>query len=287
MASKKSKSKTKHYPVVRAANIDVTGPVTSTTAILRISDYLSKVNRRLYRQGRNYEVKIDLDVDAPGVYEVFAIADSWMNQNAFKVAYQMYLDNTDDERERVKGSAMARWNDFRVLPGVTGQEYNPALMDQNLTSVQLTAGEFLNTRVEDATGTLRNFTWSPLPTPSQYGMVAEYDLAGDTGSDPSAVTADMPYSDLEADDSATLAADLQTFGNLPPYDGVTSNQASPFVKIATLGTNANSKKLSTGFFTAPCGFVFIKNVNLDDSAYISWTVKAGDYKGVHALSMLE
>lgn len=286
MASKKS-TKTKHYPVVRQANIDVTGPVTSTTAILRISDYLSKVNRRLYRQGRNYQVKIDLDVDAPGVYEVFAIADSWMNQNAFKVAYEMYLDNTDDERERVKGSAMARWNDFRVIPGVSGQEWNPALVDQGLALVQLSTGEFLNTRVEDATGTLRNFTWSPAPTASQYGMVAEYDLAGDTGSDPSAVTANMPYSDLEADDSATLAADLQTFGNLPPYDGVTSNQASPFVKVATLGTNANSKKLSTGFFTAPCGFVFITNVNLSDGQFITWSAKAGDYKGVHAPSMLE
>ena len=287
MASKKSNSMKKHYPVVRQASIDVSGPVTSTTAILRISDYLSKVNRRLYRQGRNYQVKIDLDVDAPGVYEVFAISDSWMNQNAFKVAYDMYLDNTDDERERVKGSAMARWNDFRVIPGVIGQEWNPALVDQTLALVQLTAGEFLNTRVQDATGTLRNFTWSPAPTASQYGMVAEYDLAGDTGSDPSAVTANMPYSDLEADDSATLAADLQTFGNLPPYDGVTSNQASPFVKIATLGTNANSKKLSTGFFTAPCGFVFIKNVDLADGQYIQWSVKAGDYKGVHAPSMLE
>ena len=118
-------------------------------------------------------------------------------------------------------------------------------------------------------------------------MLAEYDLAGDTGSDPSAVTANMPYSDLEADDSATLAADLQTFGNLPPYDGVTSNQATPYVRVATLGTNANSKKLSTGFFTAPCGFVFIRALNSDDGTYFTWTAKAGDYKGVHAPSMLE
>lgn len=277
----------KRYPVVNKGQIDVTGPVSGTTAILSISDYLSKTNRRLYRQGRNYEVKIDLDVDVPGVVEVFAIADSWMNQNAFKMAYQMYLDNTDDERERIKNSRYARWNDFRVIPGVTGQDWNPAMFDQSLASTQLTVGEFLNTRVEDATGTLRNFTWSPAPTASQYGIVAEYDLAGDTGANPSAVTGDMPYSDLEADDSATLASDLQTFGNLPPYDGVTSNQASPFVKIATLGNNGGIQKLSTGYFTAPCGFVFITGVDLATGAYINWCVRPGDYKGVHAPSMLE
>ena len=125
MAQKKANSN-KRYPVVRSAQIDVTGPITSTTAILKIGDLMSKVNRRLYRQARNYEVKIDLDVDAPGVYEVFAISDTWMNQNALKMAHDIYLDNTDDERERIKNAAMARWNDFRVLPGVTGQEYNPA-----------------------------------------------------------------------------------------------------------------------------------------------------------------
>jgi hypothetical protein len=255
---------------------------------LKIGDLMSKVNRRLYRQARNYEVKIDLDVGAPGQYEVFAISDSWMNQNALKMAHDIYLDNTDDERERIKDAAMARWNDFRVLPGVTGTMYNPALFDVALTSTQLTVGEFVDTRVQDQTGTLRNFTWSPSPTASQYAIVGQYDLAGDTGSNPSAVTGDMPYADLEADDSAQLGADLQTFGNLPPYDGVTSNQATPFVKVATLGTNAaGSQRLSTGFFTAPCGFVYIKNVNLSDSAFITWTVKSGDYKGVHAPSMLE
>jgi hypothetical protein len=287
MAQKKANSD-KRYPVVRSAQIDVTGPITSTTAILKIGDLMSKVNRRLYRQARNYEVKIDLDVDAPGVYEVFAISDTWMNQNALKMAHDIYLDNTDDERERIKNAAMARWNDFRVLPGVTGQEYNPALFDASLALTQLTVGEFQNTRVQDQTGTLRNFTWSPTPTASQYSIVGQYDLAGDTGSNPSAVTGDMPYADLEADDSAQLGADLQTFGNLPPYDGVTSNQATPFVKVATLGTNAaGSQKLSTGFFTAPCGFVFITNVNLSDAPFITWTVKSGDYKGVHAPSMID
>jgi hypothetical protein len=274
--------------VIKHGKIDVTGPVTSTTAVLRISDYLSKTNRRLYRQGRYYEAKIDIDIEAPGVYKVFALSDSWMVENGFKTAYETYLDNTDDERERIKDSSMARWNDFRVIPGVTGQEYNPAQFSPALASTQLNSGEFLNTRVEDASGVLRNFTWSNSPSASQYGILTEYDKAGDTGANPSAVTGDMPYSDLEADDSAVLAGDLQTFGNLPPYDGVGSNQASPWIQVATLSvTAAGATKLSTGFFTAPCGFVVITGVNLPDSAFINWTVKGGEYKGVHAPSMLE
>ena len=286
MASRKTTMK-KRYPVVKSGQIDVTGPVTSTTAILRISDYLSKVNRRLYRQGRAYECKIEIDVDTPTTHEVFVLNDSWMVQNALKTGYEMYLDNTDDERERIKGNAMARWNDFRVKPGVSGQEWNPAMFTPALASTQLTVGEFLNTRVEDASGTLRNFTWSASPSASEYSLLNEYNLAGDTGADPSAVTGDMPYADLEADDSQQLAADLQTFGNLPPYDGVGSNQNSPWVKVATLGINGGAQKLSTGFFTAPCGFVIVTNVNLADGAFLNWCVKHGDYKGVHAPSMLE
>jgi hypothetical protein len=101
----------------------------------------------------------------------------------------------------------------------------------------------------------------------------------------------MPYDDLMSDDSAAMASDLQTKGNLPPYDATGVNAGEPWVRVGTLSAGASSK-LSTGFFNAPCGFVIITQGGGFENAivqeeFLSWTVKSGDYKGVHAPSLLE
>jgi len=91
-----------------------------------------------------------------------------------------------------------------------------------------------------------------------------------------------------ADDSATMGAFLQIQGNEPPYDATGVGADSPWVRVATLSTGS-SQKLSTGFFKAPCGLVIFDSsevINVNVNA-LSWEVKAGDYKGVHAPSMLE
>ena len=98
----------------------------------------------------------------------------------------------------------------------------------------------------------------------------------------------MPYDDLMADDDAAMAEALQVRGNAPPYDADGVLQASPWIKVGTL-TTGSSQKLSTGYFNAPCGFVILKpsgTPNVPEGS-LQWTVKAGDYKGVHAPSLLE
>ncbi|MDB4305896.1 hypothetical protein N9927_04360 [Akkermansiaceae bacterium] len=204
------------------------------------------------------------------------------------MAYDMYLENTLDERDRLKTSNIARWEDFRVLSGLDYQQVSPVqFASATLSPTILSAGEFSLTLVGDATGAFKNFSWGA-SSGARYSMLEEYDKAGDAQASPSTATGDMPYDTLMADDNATVAAALQTRGNLPPYDATGVNSGSLWVKVATLEAGT-SQRLSTGFFKSPCGIVIITAGPLEnvDVSKFEWTVKSGDYKGVHAPSMLE
>jgi len=277
----------KLYPVVRHGKLDTASP-TSGEIIVPIDQFLSKTNRRLYRQARCYSVKISLDQDSNEKFQVYALANNWMNHRALKMAYDMYLENSSDERARLKGTAQARWQDFRVLSGSVATVTNPVQYDVNFVPVQLTAGDFQATLVVDAGNVARNFSWGT-PTSIQYGILQEYDKAGNANTSPSSSTGDMPYDNLMSDDDATMATALQTRGDNPPYDANGVGAASPWVRIAQIGGTGTAQQLSTGFFEAPCGFVLIVPVggtsdNLND---LSWEVQSGDYKGVKAPSLLE
>jgi hypothetical protein len=119
-------------------------------------------------------------------------------------------------------------------------------------------------------------------------MLAEYDLAGNAQTTPSSVPAAGPYEDINTEVNAETMDDLQGDNNSPPYDQTSVAANTPWVKVAELGLQSSAQKLSTGYFTAPCGIVVIRGVGAaSNDAKLSFTVKAGDYKGVHAPSMLE
>ena len=194
-------------------------------------------------------MKIDIDATATQSYNIFALTDSWMNERALKMAYAMYLENTDDERDRIKEGNIARWEDFRVLSGTDYQTLNP--LQYGIPAVgapsptELSAGEFSLTLVGDALGAFKNFSWGPA-TGSRYSMLEEYDKAGNAQASPSTSTGDMPYDDLMADDNATIAAALQVRGNAPPYDATGVSQDRQWVRIGTLSAGT-AQRLSLAF----------------------------------------
>jgi hypothetical protein len=287
MASKKSNPKTKHYPVVRSA--ELSGTVENTALrILQVDRELSKLNRRLYRMGRYYQAKIDMRPTGDGAYEVYALRDDWAVQKAFQMAYDQYVKNVSDEKANMSKTQLARWADFKVATGATGALLLSKLHDPTGAASILTNGEFSLANVVDQAGTTRTFTWSPAPAATEYSILNEYDRAGDAQDTPDNLAAPGPYEDIDADTDAATYDHLEQDGNQPPYDRNTVNQASPFVRVATLGAAAGVQRLSTGFFTAPCGIVLIVGPNASwNSDLMTMTVKSGDYKGVHAPSMLE
>ena len=155
--------------------------------------------------------------------------------------------------------------------------------------MELAAGEFDITQVVDSNSVVRQFTWGT-GSASKYSLLSEYDKAGNATQDPTFSTGDMPYDDLMSDDSAQMGEDLQNRGNKPPYNATGVNADSQWVKVATLSAGA-AQRLSTGFFKAPCGIVLITagvaGTEVVTTGSLSWTVKSGDYKGVHAPSLLE
>jgi hypothetical protein len=283
-----AKKKSKHYPVVRKSPL-LNGAAPNT--IVDTARNLSKMNRRLYRYGRNYEVKVDLRNDHPSQVQVFALRDDWAVQKAFQMAYQAYLDNTKEERENMSASQIARWEDFRCRPGLTlsTNEGHPVFHTVAGGAVALTAGEFSFTEITDASGTEKTFTWGAAAA-DRLSILEEYDKAGNAQATPEGFVSGAagPYAGLNPGNDGSNYTNLEAIGNEPPYDSDGINAQSPWVRVAVLGGTAGTQKLSSGFFTAPCGLVLLVGYGSDDNNLgASLEVKAGDYKGVHAPSMVE
>jgi len=284
MASKKSTKK--HYPVVRSMPIS-SGPAANT--LVDTAKALSMANRRLYRFGRNYNVKVDIRNDTASQISVFALRDDWAVQKAYQVAFQQYLDNSAEERQKLTQNQLARWEDFRVEHGLTLaiNQATPVLHRPDGAATVLTAGEFSDSNVVDAAGTTRTFTWGD-GSSSKYGILTEYDKMGNAQNDPPVLEGDMAYNGIDSLNQDAMSDNLQSDGNAPPYDATGVNGLSPWVRVAVLGQTAGAQKLSSGFFTAPCGLVLLAGFSDTGTGFpVSIEVKSGDYKGVHAPSMIE
>ena len=204
------------------------------------------------------------------------------------MAYDVFQKTTAEERSRLSKSQLARWQDFRVAHGVTlaNDEFDAQVYGPGMSAAALTSGEFLNTQVEDKSGNTMIFTWGAGAAGSSYGIVAEYSLHGNTDNDPdSGVTEDTPYDTQMEDTSNVEMQTLKNRGNAPPYDA--DNFGDVWEKVATLRAQPGEQKLTTGFFTAPCGLIVITGLSGSVATPVYLTCKTGDYKGVHAQPMLD
>lgn len=290
--------KADYYPVQRSVNLG-TGAVVGQNLVLDVARNLSVVNHRLYRQGKTYQVKIDLEnrsADAgPSQYEIYALVDTWYVQKAWQLARAAYLRSTADERGVMSKQKIARWEDFRVTSGITGAiDVVPYRYSSGLAGAVDTDGEFDNSEITLADGvSQKSFTWGAGGA-SQFGILNEYDESGNTDLAPSTADSDNPYEGTDPGVHESQMDDLATRGNAPPYNATDFN-TSIWVKVATLdnsgpanpGVAGGHSRMSTGFFNAPCGLVVIKQSLANESltGQLTMTVKAGDYKGVSAMNM--
>jgi len=288
----------KRYPVVKSFPLSEASPSAGQPRrIVDVAACLSQANRRLYRYGRYYNVKIDLEADSNTQFDVFALRDDWAVQKAFQLAYAAYQRATEDERAHMSKSQIARWEDFRIDHNVgSSAVVGPVLSETGNETYIVGQGEHAFSQVVDATGVQHTFVWTGTGA-NVYNVLEEYDKAGNAFTTPQSLVSgnSIPYEDIEADVDGLQANILEAFNDNPPYDRDGVNANDPFVKIATLVSNsANAQKLSTGFFDAPCGLVMIvQNDTAGTPVYsniqgrYSLTVKAGNYKGVDAPSILE
>ena len=253
---------------------------------------LSQANHRLYRQGRVYQLKLDItpDFDAAQVVEVFTIRPTWANLKAYQFAYKQFLKNSEEERSPGND---ARWNDFRVKLGTgTASLVSRVLEDLSSNEDLVPSGEYIYSEVHDSAGNQNHFTWVGSTGAGEYNIIDEYDLTANTDATPSSPIGTAAYDGLEDEVDDGQKDHLQNHGNLPPYSALSLDNDC-FTKVATLrSAGATAQRLSTGYFDAFCGFVLVRVttpivVNPTDPTQFILTAKAGDYKGVHAPSMLE
>lgn len=282
------KLKADYYPVQRSMDLRSTATEVDYY-VIDVARNLSVQNHRLYRQGKTYQVKVDLE---PGhlttQYNVFALVDTWYVQKAWQLARARYLENSAAERAVMSKQQIARWEDFRVDAGLSagGGFLLPAPYSNGMASAADTAGEFNLTQITMADGTTtKTFHWAP-STISAFGILDEYDKSGGTDVAPSTISADKPYAGTEGDVQETTMDDLAGRGNNPPYNASNLNSRI-WVRVGRLDAAASHGKLSTGYFNAPCGLVVVQPAvpNTDIVNQLSMTVKQGSYKGTAAMNM--
>ena len=289
----------KHYPIQRSYRLGFDLPSNVTKVLGKLDFDLSRINHRLYRQSRYYEMKVDIDADLPdgATVSVYALQDTWMNQKAYQMAHSVFEQNSREEMAQLRSGNKARWNDFRVDLGEAvgsgvGSSTPVGYLSGGIVPVgtQYTAGEYEYSEVTDTAGTSRTFRWVGTGGPT-FNIIDEYDVTGRTNTSPSAGTSTAAYEILEDEVEGAQMSHLSDDGNLPPYaENNIENQALQLV--ATLHVDpTGTSKLSTGFFTAPCGiYVLAFSGGLDGNTAndgIMITAKSGDYKGVAGASMLE
>lgn len=280
-----------YFPVQRKVNLGSSIETGATSGQFDTGRILSQLNHRLYRYGKRYTQKIDVDPSGltPGTsIDVWALMDTWFVQKAFEEGKVNFDRAYEIERENLSKTQVARWADFRVQSGLVADDLYPVVDSVPTTApfTIITAGEFNDSIVEDSTGATRFFTWGGT-TASKYGLMTEYTLAANTSRSPTTPTGAGPYDDLNADASAIEMQAAQERGNEPPYDAATL--PSIWIKVATLTVGAGgNQKISTGYFDAPCGLVCINVTGqtlFETRNSISLTVQSGDYKGVKAYNM--
>lgn len=286
--------KPEYYPVQRQFQTGAisAGPYLPQPWFVDSARALCEINHRLYRRTRCYTLKIDVDNDAAvegNTIDVYALANTWYVANAVASARAAIEDAYAEERASLGGGQMARWNDFIPSNGFATQIAGCFAASSPGTLTARDNGEHVITVVEDAASNSKTFTLSGSSGLNAYNIFEEYDKSGDPQVTPDN-TETGGYTELKADHDDADVARVQNDGNNPPYaDGFSGGAGNILVKVATLQVGgAGSQRLSTGFFEAPLGYVWLDGVGATyPDGKITFTVKGGNYKGVHAPSMAE
>ena len=255
----------------------------STLKIARADRLLSGYNHRLYRQHGSYRVKIDLLVgaDTPEI-KVYALANSWHNKRAIQMAKQIHDTAMEEERAMTPG---ARWYDFRIddNSGAVDEMVHAAVTAPGAAPAPAThPGEYAVSVIEDQAGNLKEFRVIGATSASGWNIFTEYDAMGNASRDPdTALPTGAGYDGADATIEGSNIEALNNRGDLPPYNN-TNFPSAQFVQVGSLyRTAGGNQRLSTGFFDAPLGMVWIVQSTPDATPLLEMEVKAGNYKGVH------
>lgn len=309
MATKK-KSKT---PAVRYLRYELTNsgtPGNETSHYLDIARDLSALNRRLYRQGRDYHVKrisvvssntLGAPGGSAGRVTVAVLPDSWMVRNAWRRGFEAW--NRMNKEATASGglSIKPTFHDFKVR-GMGAYAPTPTyLVPKDNGGNNVSLGEWTYSALVSPDGTTSSDSMlmhmlgdhsGSAGSRTTIGLVksyAETRATVDTNDPNLVINEDDPI--LNLFDHGTvhdeIVANLETIGEDPPYDvntypGETGNMPQPLVvQQTTLGADGRS---TVGGFNAICGLVEIEATSpvANDVYSVLVELAPGNYRGVAA-----
>ena len=97
----------------------------STFTVYHAGKCLGASNHRLYRQFRQYRMKMKLTAPYNGGVEVYILKDTWMVRNAIKKACEKYMNTLVLAPGQTQ--KLSRWHDFRIMPTDSAGTEIPAL----------------------------------------------------------------------------------------------------------------------------------------------------------------
>ena len=307
MASRKM-SKT---PAVRYLRYELTNSVTALTETSHFIDLardLSIVNRRLYRQGKDYHVKkiTIVSSNTPNGDNRVSVATapgSWVTKMAWKRAFDLFTRMNKEASQNLAGDITGTWADFKVyltndMRGVTlalplDNGGNPGLLNEWVYSQMVTP---------DGTTTDDNFELHLLGDHvGAAGARSSVGLVKSFGESRATVNQDDPTVPGEASsdplvnvfDYGTTVDDvidnLEFHNDRPPYDiagypGDESNMPKPIISQDTTLVDGRGIMAS---FTAMCGLLEfeIKSGIPSDVYSVLVELAPGKYRGIHAESI--
>ena len=303
-------------------SVDYPGLNNSYLSYVDTAKQLSKVNRRLYDQGRLYGYQgLTFIWKATGSLAIIECSvrtagNTWITQNAFvkgKALWNQMQELVLEDNPSIAG----KWHDFKLLLD-SGQAVVRQLEARDGAGTPYLDGEWdLSTYVMPQHD-VDVVTGQPLPA-VEYTAVL---IGGDTGSKRSlvkayeesraTVQADMPnvpagmstsFFNLLTDSGSQepeLALVIETEGDNPPYNldnypGGDGNASSP-VTVGYAAISAQEVDGNIGGFIAPCGLLQIEIKGYDAAGVaiparempaidILLHVAPGTYKGVAAVPM--
>lgn len=280
-----ARKKSSRYPVERKFMIAVGG---NTNVLVDVAKCLSAVNRRLYRQGKIYTVKVEMITPAAdGIgFTMKAVPDTWMVKKAWELAH-----TTRERQLSLSERRRGRWDDFRV--GWSSSLQTGIAPKQADGSTDYTIDESQISKIHDSTDDVDNglVLWGSArdTTNNLFGIIEQYDQIGNTlSSQPGGNPSLDAYTQAHPDAALVEAAgDLATEqGDDPPYDadgivGATDVGSTILPQMGQAGSGNGSARNS---YTVdlPLGLLKIENGNSNGHAVL-FTVMKGDYKGVKAL----
>ncbi|AJP36408.1 putative capsid protein [Avon-Heathcote Estuary associated circular virus 12] len=240
-------------------------------AVMDTAYCLSKLNHRLYRQGRAYTVRVEANQDSFGStesIEVFALMPTWYLRSAWRMPKKAYDEAMADELASLNPENVARWRDFRVGSGITltgttdALEFGgavPNLWQLDETGVApvrtpFTAGEYNLSYAHNLDTGVNMQWWLKGGDATHFGVFEEYSKSRNESASPETVIQSMPYEALEAEGEDEDYEEVQANGNEPPYNA----NAFPngiWVRVGVLEKSTSLTQRSTGFFHAPLGMV--------------------------------